>query len=493
MSRTLPNPLTVPRRDGRWSTRSRWRPAVARGEQGGWREQLDPGTGSSFAEVLDMTTGEISRHIEVMRSEYDAGPIPTLSERRELLIQAANAIEAAAIDLGELDSLCTGKRHTDATATANAGAAILRYYAEQIAANPYSSVEPSDNPRLAQIVDRLPVGLVACILPWNFPLSQACARLAMSFASGNAGVYKGSELAQPPLLALEELVLGAGLPRWAFSVVTGGPDAGRALVEAPEIDAICFTGGVPTGAAVAASAARSLKRVILELGGKTPFVVFADADQDAALEVALKAGFNFQGQACNAGSLLLVERPAFEEFLDRIVPRVEALTLGHQLAEATEIGPMISDAQRARIHGMVAEARDRGATVRAGGRAVTELGDGFFYEPTVITDVPTVTAAATDELFGPVVVAYPFDSEEEVTKRVNESEYGLAATVWTTETDRVARMRSTLRTGQLYVNTHGHVGRNVPWGGFRLSGVGRLYGRDGLYAFTEARSTYIMA
>ena len=213
--------------------RSRWRPTVAGCQQGPWRGQLDPGTGSPFAEVLDMTTGEISRHIELMRSEYDAGPIPTVSERRELLIEAAQAVEAAASELGELDALCTGKLRPHAHGTAQAGAAILRYYAGLLDADTYSAELPADQPGARQFVDRLPVGLAACILPWNFPLSQGCARLAMLFAAGCAGVFKGSELAQPPLLALAELAAEAGLPPWAFSVVTGGGEIGQVLDRVP--------------------------------------------------------------------------------------------------------------------------------------------------------------------------------------------------------------------------------------------------------------------
>ncbi len=490
----MTRPDTVPpspAATGRWSSIHRWRPRRHDEGASAWRSQLDPGSGRELAEVLDLDTEGVRRHVERVRLAYDAGTVPTARERAELLAAVAARVEAAAADLGELDALCTGKLLGDATASAKVGAGILRYYAELLEEDPYSETPDSMLPGVQQIVDRVPVGLVACILPWNFPLPQTCARLAMLFAAGNAGVFKGSELAQPPLLALEELVVDAGLPDWAYSVVTGGPEAGRALVEAPEVDAICFTGGVPTGLAVAQSAMRDLKRIVLELGGKTPYVVFADADLDAALDVGMKAAFGFQGQACHAGSLVLVEAPVYERFLQRFAARAGELPIGHQLADGTEVGPLISAGQRDRVAGMVDEAVRAGARLHAGGEPASEHGEGFYYRPTVLSDVPSATAAATEEVFGPVVVAAPFADEEEIVARVNGSSFGLAATIWTNDRERVERLRRTLRTGQLYVNTHGHTAPNVPWGGFRLSGLGRLYGRDGLYAFTEARSTYV--
>ncbi len=409
-----------------------------------------------------------------------------------MLVRMAEAVDRNADDLGELDALCTGKLRSHAVATARAGAAILRYYAEFLDADPYSAVLEPDQPGAHQIVDRVPVGIAACILPWNFPLSQGCARLAMLLAAGNAGVFKGSELAQPPLLALEELVREAQLPEWAFSVVTGGPETGQLLVESPLIDAVCFTGGIGTGLAVAQAATRSLKRLILELGGKTPFVVFADADLDGALEVALAAAFGFQGQACNAGSLLLVEEPAYADFIERLSARAASLRIGYQLTESSQIGPLVSAGQRDRVAALIEEAVRAGARLHTGGRPVEGLGEGFYYQPTVLSQVPPTTSMATEELFGPAVTVRPFSAEAEVVQCVNDSRYGLAATVWTSDMQRADRLRTALRTGQLYVNTHGQVPRNAPWGGFRLSGLGRLYGRDGLYAFTEARQTYAL-
>ena len=485
---------------GRWSSRRQWRPDGSGDGAGRWRPQLDPGTGRPFTEVLDLTAAQATAQLEQLRASYRPDRLPPVRERAELLLAMAALVEEHTADLAELDALCTGKLRAHAAGTAQAGAAILRYYAGLLDADTYSAELPADQPGARQFVDRLPVGLAACILPWNFPLSQGCARLAMLFAAGCAGVFKGSELAQPPLLALAELTREAGLPPWAFSVVTGGGDIGQVLTESPLVDAICFTGGISTGIAVAQAAARSLKRVILELGGKTPFVVFADADLDAALEVALGAGFGFQGQACTAGSSLLVDEAVYPEFAAKFAARAADLRIGHQLSADTEIGPMISAGQRSRVGSLVDAALAGGARLRAGGSAADGsaadgsaaggASGGFFYPPTVLSDIPAGTPMATEEVFGPVVSLRSFVTEDEVVNSVNDSPYGLAATVWTTSPQRVDRMRATLRTGQLYVNTHGQVPRNTPWGGFRLSGIGRLYGRDGLFAFTEARQTY---
>lgn len=476
---------------GRWSNVTRWHPRIKSTSDGRWRPQLDPGTGRPFAHVADLAPEVVHEHLKKIRKAYDSATIPSVAERAKLLETLSVKVADAADDLGELDALCTGKLRSDATATALAGARIIEYYAHQLSGDPFSQRPDSLITGVRQVVERVPVGIGACILPWNFPLSQSCARLAMLFAAGNGGVFKGSELAQPPLLALEEIVHEVGLPEWAFSVLTGGPDVGQALVDAPEIDAVCFTGGVATGLNVAGRAMRTLKRVILELGGKTPYAVFADANLDAAIEVGLEAAYKSQGQACHAGSLFVVELSVFEEFITRFAALAADLQMGHQLSPDTTIGPVISEPQRSRIADAVREAIQDGARLHAGGEASLSETGGFYYRPTVLSDVPVTARAAKEELFGPVVVAQPFTEESEVVALVNESSYGLAAALWTSDEARAERLRSSMRTGQVYVNTHGQIGVNVPWGGFRRSGLGRLYGRDGLYAFTEARTSYV--
>lgn len=479
--------IAVPTAHGRWSSRARWAP---RGQEGtDWRAQADPATNEPFSEVLEMTASATSGQIERMHRAYVDAGVLALDRRASLMHRLADLVTSAAPDLGELDSLCTGKLRSEGERTAIGGAALLHYYADRLAEDPFV-VEPV--PVVAgvrQLIEYLPVGLVACVLPWNYPLSQACARMAMLFASGNAAVFKGSELAQPPMLALEELALEAGWPEWAYSVVTGGPEVGRTLIEHDAVAGVCFTGGVPTGLDVAKRAAGTLKRTVLELGGKTPNIVCADADLDAVVTGVVGAAFRNQGQVCSAGSLLFVERSIYDRVVEVVVERAAALRFGHQLAETSQLGPVISAAALERIDALVDDARRAGAVIRCGGQRPSSYGN--FYPATVITDVPAGVAVDQDEIFGPVLVVHPFDDEGEVIARTNASPFGLAAAVWTQDEARAERIRTALRVGVVWINTHGPIPRNAPWGGFRLSGLGRLYGDEGLRAFTDARSSYI--
>lgn len=482
--------IVRPEPTGRWSGRDRWRPEAAAGGGSGWRPQLDPALDMPFTEVLDMSPEAATAHVARMYAEYRRTGRLAADERAQLMHRLADLVTEAASDLGELDSLCTGKLRSEGERTAQGGAALLRYYADRLRDNPFVSEPEPVAAGVRQLIEHVPLGMVACILPWNYPLSQACARMAMLMASGNAAVFKGSELAQPPMLALEELAREAGWPAWAYSVVTGGPEIGRAIAEAGEVSGVCFTGGVGTGLAVAAGAARTLKRTVLELGGKTPNIVCADADFDAAVTGVVGAAFRNQGQVCSAGSLLYVERPLYQRFVEAVAERAAGLRLGHQLDPDSQMGPVISAASLERIESSVDEARAGGANVLCGGER--PRAQGHFYPATVLADVPAGMAVAEDEVFGPVLVAAPFDDERAVIERTNASPFGLAAAAWTTDAERAERIRAALDVGIVWINTHGPIPRNAPWGGFRLSGLGRLYGDEGLRAFTEARSSYIL-
>ncbi len=473
-----------------WLRASRWSPLHAPATQGGSRPQLDPGSGEVIGHVAEMTAAEVGRHLSAVRQAYDAGGTPSPAQRASYLSVLADRVDAAAQELGTLDSLCTGKIRSEGIRTVRGGAALLRYYAGLAADWSFRQYAEPVADNVEQLVDRIPVGLVACILPWNFPVSQACARLGMLLASGNATVLKGSELASPPLLALEQLAADAGIPPSLFSVITGAADAGRELTQSPLVDGVCFTGGIPTGIAVATAAMATLKRVVLELGGKSPNIVFADAPAQAALTAAVAAAFRNQGEVCSAGSLLLVERSIHDDFVAALATRAAALRIGHQLDESTELGPLVSRDQLQRVERLVDDGRAAGAVVKAGGRRPEPRTGGYFYQPTVLTDVPDSTAAGTEEIFGPVVVTAPFSSEDEVIARANSSKYGLAAAIWTADAERAARLRDAIRAGIVWTNVHGPIPRNCPWGGFRYSGLGRLYGSDGLLAFTEARTSY---
>ncbi len=470
----------------RWLSIADWEPLAP--ASGGYRPQVNPATGEQFSRVLEMTAAEARSAASSLAASYRSEPVPGPAERADLLERLAAAIRDGAEELAELDAVATGKLRPLAHATALAGANVLDDCARRIGDFPFRREPEPAAARVQQYVDRLPVGVVACILPWNFLLSQTCARLAMLFGTSNAVVLKGPELAQAPLLAIERLARDAGWPSWACTVLTGGPEVGKALVDHEDVAGVCVTGGVATGVAVAAAAAPGLKRLVLELGGRTPVAVFADADLAQAVPGAVAAAFSNAGQACNAGATLLVERPVYDQVLADVVERTAALQVGDPLDPSTEVGPLFSPAQLERIGGLVADATEQGASVEVGGEPIG--GPGYFFAPTVVSGLPAGARLAREEAFGPIVSVEPFDREEEVVRRVNESEFGLAAGLWSGDRERAARVRDQLEVGVVWINSHGAIPTNAPWGGFRMSGVGRLYGEDGLYAFTEARSSY---
>ncbi|GGK17167.1 aldehyde dehydrogenase [Streptomyces camponoticapitis] len=331
-----------------------------------------------------------------------------------------------------------------------------------------------------------PLGVVGVIAPWNFPMPIAAWGTAPALAAGNAVLLKPAETTPLTALRLAELALEAGLPEHLFQVLPGaGEVAGRALVEHPGVAKIVFTGSTRVGKEIMASGARLVKRVTLELGGKSPNIVFADADVERAAAQAPMAFLDNAGQDCCARTRILVQRTAYDRFLELLAPAVRSVVVGDPSNEKTQMGPLISRTQLDRVRGYVPEGRE------AAIRGSAPDGPGFWFPPTVLTDVPADDPALTEEIFGPVAVVIPFDDEEDAIRLANDTEYGLSGSLWTRDIGRALRVSRAVAAGNLSVNSHSSVRYSTPFGGYKQSGVGRELGPDALTAFTETKNIFI--
>jgi len=342
---------------------------------------------------------------------------------------------------------------------------------------------------------RKPVGVAGLITPWNLPLYLLSWKVAPALAMGNTIVAKPSEVTPMTAALLAEVFDEVGAPAGIFNLVHGlGGDAGQAIVEHPDVKLVSFTGGTATGRRVAATAAPMFKKLSLELGGKNPTVVFADADFEEAVQGAARAGFANQGQICLCGSRLLVERPIYDKFVDALVKQVSSLKVGNPSDPDTDIGSLVSLAHREKVESYVALAQEEGGTIAHGGKRPELEGghaDGAFLMPTIVTGLDANCRTATEEIFGPVVTVHPFDTEEEALTIANGVQYGLAASVWTSDLKRAHRFSAALDSGMVWVNTWLLRDLRVPFGGMKDSGVGREGGKYSLGFFSEARNVCI--
>jgi acyl-CoA reductase-like NAD-dependent aldehyde dehydrogenase len=456
---------------------------------------IEPATEKEIASVADANSKDIAKAVAAARDAADKGPWPRMSvdARATIINKLADAIERRAKELGTLEARDVGKpvsecvNHDVPRAAKN-----LRFFA---AAAQSWTQEASfgdakflgNDVHLMNVTARPPLGVGAIIIPWNSPLMLATWNLGPCLATGNACVLKPSELAPLTSIALGEMAIEAGLPPGVLNVVTGLGETGSALVSHPGVDAIAFTGGVATGRKVMATAAESLKRVMLELGGKSPNLVFADADLKRTAAGVARSIFRSQGQSCVAGSRLLIEKRIAADFISILIDEVKKLRIGDPLDEATEYGPLISAAHRERVHSFVAAAVSAGAEILIGGKQIENPREGFYYQPTILDRVTSASDAVCEEIFGPVLTVERFDDEAQAIAFANSTRYGLAAYLWTSKLDRALRVADRLKTGMVWVNSFFLRDLRTPFGGAKQSGLGRQGGRYSLEFWTEPK------
>ena len=455
---------------------------------------INPATEEQSAQVAKGDERDVDVAVTAARKAFETGPWSKMpaAERARLVWKLGDLIMANLDEMARLESLCTGKTLFDSGKVEIPFAAeVFRYYAG------WATKIHGDTLGLREgaftFTLRQPVGVVGAIVPWNFPFLLSSWKIAPALAAGNTVVLKPASLTPLTALKFAELCQEAGLPEGVFNVVTGpGSAVGMALVRHPGVDKIAFTGSTEVGKQIMREAAGSLKRVSLELGGKSPNIVFADADMDAAVKGALTGIFYNKGEVCAAGSRLFVEERVHENFVGQLAERVKGLKVGDPMDKSTRMGPVVSKAQMETVLGYIESGKQEGARlVAGGGRAKVGNGKGYFIEPTIFDGVSNRMKIAREEIFGPVLSVIPFRSVEDGIAEGNETTYGLAAAVWTRDVAKALRAARAIRAGTVWVNAYNLYDAALPFGGFKESGFGRELGAAGMDAYTEVKSVWV--
>jgi betaine-aldehyde dehydrogenase len=465
----------------------RWQSA----RDGARREIRCPADGSLVAIVDEAGPADTAEAIGSARRAFDEGSWPDLPavERGSLLDRVADLLERDRADIARAESLDTGKRLVESEYDVDDVVGVFRHYA-RVAAEDAGRVVDTGRPDIVSRVVHEPVGVCGLITPWNYPLLQTAWKVAPALAAGNTFVLKPSELTPHTAILLMRILAEAGVPDGVANLVLGaGPRAGAPLSEDPRVDLVSFTGGLETGKRVMAAASGTVKKIALELGGKNPNIVFADADLDSALDFALTAVFLHSGQVCSAGARLVVEESIHDDFVDEVVRRAEQIRLGGPFDDKAETGPLISAAHLEKVEAYVAVGIDEGAWLRCGGARPDDLAlaDGYYYPPTVLDRCDTSMSVVHEESFGPVLTVETFHDEEEAVATANDSHYGLAGAVWTENAGKAQRVAARLRMGTVWINDYHPYVPQAEWGGYKQSGIGRELGMAGLDEYRETK------